>query len=68
MTYQFEGLNNANPATFTGVLPLSAFDQYATANYSRQLAERISIRAKPDMHTPASCSARSAPPEAAPQA
>jgi hypothetical protein len=32
ITYQFEGLNNANPATFTGVLPL-AFDQYATANY-----------------------------------
>jgi hypothetical protein len=33
ITYQFEGLNNANPATFTGVLPL-AFDQYATANYA----------------------------------
>jgi hypothetical protein len=33
ITYQFEGLNNANPATYTGVLPLS-FDQYATANYS----------------------------------
>ncbi len=33
MVYQFEGLNNANPATFTGVLPLS-FDQYATANYA----------------------------------
>jgi hypothetical protein len=26
-------LNNANPATFTGILPLG-FDQYATANYS----------------------------------
>ncbi len=33
ITYQFEGLNNANPATFTGILPLG-FDQYATANYS----------------------------------
>ncbi len=33
MTYQFEGLNNANPATFTGVLSL-AFDQYATAGYA----------------------------------
>ena len=33
MTYQFEGLNNANPATFTGVLSLP-FDQYATANYA----------------------------------
>jgi hypothetical protein len=33
MTYQFEGLNNANPATFTGVLPLN-FNQYATANYT----------------------------------
>jgi hypothetical protein len=32
ITYQFEGLNNANPATFTGVLPLT-YDQYATANY-----------------------------------
>jgi len=30
--YQFEGLNNANPATYTGVLQLG-FDQYATANY-----------------------------------
>ena len=29
ITYQFEGLNNANPATFTGV----TYDQYATANY-----------------------------------
>jgi hypothetical protein len=33
MTFQFEGLNNANPATFTGVLQLG-FDQYATANYA----------------------------------
>jgi hypothetical protein len=33
ITYQFQGLNNANPATFTGVLPLSV-DQYATAGYS----------------------------------
>jgi hypothetical protein len=33
MQYQFEGLNNANPATFTGVLSLP-FDQYATANYA----------------------------------
>jgi hypothetical protein len=33
MTYQFEGLNNANPATYTGVLSL-AFDQYATANFA----------------------------------
>jgi hypothetical protein len=33
ITYQFQGLNNANPATFTGILPLG-FDQYATANYS----------------------------------
>jgi len=33
MTYQFEGLNNANPATFTGVLSLP-FDQYATANFT----------------------------------
>ena len=32
ITYQFEGLNNANPATFTGVLPLG-YDQYATAGY-----------------------------------
>ena len=31
-TFQFEGLNNANPATYTGVLSLP-FDQYATANY-----------------------------------
>ena len=33
MQYQFEGLNNANPATYTGVLSLP-FDQYATANYA----------------------------------
>jgi hypothetical protein len=33
VTYQFEGLNNANPATYTGVLPLQV-DQYATAGYS----------------------------------
>ena len=33
ITYQFEGLNNANPATYTGVLSLP-FDQYATANYA----------------------------------
>lgn len=32
MQYQFEGLNNANPATYTGVLQLG-FDQYNTANY-----------------------------------
>jgi hypothetical protein len=32
-TYQFEGLNNANPATFTGVLSLP-FNQSPTANYS----------------------------------
>ena len=32
-TFQFEGLNNANPATFTGVVPLQ-FDQYATANFT----------------------------------
>jgi hypothetical protein len=32
ISYQFEGLNNANPATYTGVLPLT-FDQYATAGY-----------------------------------
>ena len=33
ITYQFEGLNNANPATFTGVLSLP-FNQSPTANYS----------------------------------
>jgi hypothetical protein len=32
MTYQFEGLNNANPATFTGVLSLP-FNQSPTASY-----------------------------------
>jgi hypothetical protein len=32
MTYQFEGLNNANPATFTGVLSLP-FNQSPTAGY-----------------------------------
>ena len=32
-TFQFEGLNNANPATYTGVVPLQ-FDQYATANFT----------------------------------
>jgi len=37
LTYQFEGLNNANPATFTGVLTL-CFNQYATANYTANSA------------------------------
>jgi hypothetical protein len=32
MTYQFQGLNNANPATLTGVLSLP-FNQSPTANY-----------------------------------
>ena len=32
MTYQFEGLNNANPATFTGVLSLP-FNQSPTAGF-----------------------------------
>ena len=33
ITYQFQGLNNANPATYTGVLPLP-FNQSPTANYT----------------------------------
>jgi hypothetical protein len=33
MTYQFQGLNNANPATFTGVLSLP-FNQSPTANFT----------------------------------
>lgn len=33
LTYQFQGLNNANPATFTGVLSLP-FNQSPTANFS----------------------------------
>jgi hypothetical protein len=33
MTYQFQGLNNANPATYTGVLSLP-FNQSPTANYT----------------------------------
>ena len=33
MTYQFQGLNNANPATFTGVLSLP-FNQSPTAGYT----------------------------------
>jgi len=33
ITYQFQGLNNANPGTYTGVLTLP-FNQSPTANYS----------------------------------
>ena len=34
MTYQFQGLNNANPATYTGVLSLP-FNQSPTASYTQ---------------------------------
>jgi Carboxypeptidase regulatory-like domain/TonB dependent receptor-like, beta-barrel len=33
LTYQFQQINNANPATFTGVLSL-AYNAYSTANFS----------------------------------
>lgn len=33
LTFQFQQINNANPATFTGVLPL-AYNAFSTANFS----------------------------------